>query len=150
MSFQKLSAIIASYFLSLIAGMPVIIFLSVIFHDEIENDFIYIGIALLVNVFVLLLSYTLLYIPLSIYVKALIGNSIKDSYENLFPIILSPFLAGFIIIICQNPELFQHTETWFWIADIYGIIALSLWLFLNSFIDFNQNKYELPKHLPKS
>jgi hypothetical protein len=138
MNFRKLSAIIASYFLSLIAGMPAIIFLSVIFHDAIKDDFICIGIALIVNVFILLLSYTLLYIPLSIYVKDLIGNSIKDSYENLFPIILSPFLAGFIIIICQNPELFQYAETWFWLADIYGIIALSLWLFLNSFIGFNQ------------
>ena len=138
MDFQKLSAVIASFFLSIILGMIIIIFLLVLFNDTIHDSFIYISIAFIANGFILFIIYTLTFIPLSIYGKDMLKNSVGESYTNVFPLISIPPLLIGIIIISINPCLITYAENWFWIADIYGIINTGLWLFLNSIIDSKQ------------
>jgi hypothetical protein len=143
MNFQKLSGIIASFFLSLIFGMGIITLLMIFFNDIIDEQFIYMGIAIVINGFILAIIYALIFIPLSIYGKSMLRSSLKESYENFFPIVFTPILLITIIIISIYPKLLLWTENWFWVLDIYGLISLGLWLFLNSIMDYNKKTNEI-------
>ncbi|MFL5731541.1 MAG: hypothetical protein ACJ75J_18775 [Cytophagaceae bacterium] len=138
MSFEKVSAIAASFFLNILFGLAILIFMFILFLDIIERNIWFVLSAGLINLIVLCMLYGLVYIPASIFGKNVPGKPVSECYLTLFPIACIPFLIMLICWIFAEPSPFGNISLFF-MTDLYGVMASSLFVFLYSTTDHPTN-----------